>query len=363
MALIKHYLISKCCQLVFGSYLQLLGVEGALGPAYIVLALGVQFMTMNPTELAAFKERIEGENKLWLLVGKNLDYCSKFQVIEFVSDEGKRVVCVKKWSVGEGSTVAEWRKSPFLGGSQLDPGGTVPVVLIDNPNGRNGDHAFVEVLIKNCSRKLAAVGACRIVCVRCGLNDDSHAIHLVSASDPSRALLDIITPVRTEAFVSTMSRSRALYAPPTRAQHSSTVKMLRKLSEIGSEALVHQKKNKNSLTNSQTQSVSRHAAATDDKAVAFVIDVLKHTIGERYGVCQSGNDVPITPMQRATATLISDPDGVQGRDAMAYLTPRVGAAHVDVLKGFGRELAQNENEILALAPAASGSRPSKRHRA
>ena len=38
-----------------------------------------------------------------------------------------------------------------------------------------------------------------------------------------------------------------------------------------------------------------------------------------------------------------------GRDAIAYLTPRVGAKHVADLKAFGRELAQRKNEILALA--------------
>ncbi len=65
MALLESYYIAKCCYYVFGSYLQGPLVKGELGGVYAVIALGTQFMTMNQQELAAFKERVEGEGKLW----------------------------------------------------------------------------------------------------------------------------------------------------------------------------------------------------------------------------------------------------------------------------------------------------------
>ena len=148
--------------------------------------------------------------------------------------------------------------------------------------------------------------------------------------------------------------------------------MLRKLIEIGAEALVHQKKDENSRKHRETRALEAHAAATSDKAVLFARDVVSKTIKDEYGVCQSGatkegtgNVLPLTDMQRATATLISDPDGVAGRNAIAYLTPRVGAKHVADLQAFGRELAQRKDEILALAAKAaapSGSTGRKRRR-
>ena len=160
MALLESYYIAKCCYLVFGSYLQSPLMMGELGAVYAVIALGTQFMTMNPQELAAFKAEVEGAHKIWLPAGKDLEHCNKFEVLEFVTDEGDTAVCVKK-TRGEGSSVTAWRKSSFLGGSQLDPSESVRVVQIDNST---GEHGFVEVVIKNCSRKLAAVEALPIVC-------------------------------------------------------------------------------------------------------------------------------------------------------------------------------------------------------
>ena len=70
MALLKDYEVAKCCYEVFGSYTQNILMDGELGAAYVALALGVQFVTMNKQELADFKERVERERKLWL--GVNL---------------------------------------------------------------------------------------------------------------------------------------------------------------------------------------------------------------------------------------------------------------------------------------------------
>ena len=55
MALLESYYIAKCCYYVFGSYLQGPLVEGELGAVYAVIALGTQFMTMNPQEFASSK--------------------------------------------------------------------------------------------------------------------------------------------------------------------------------------------------------------------------------------------------------------------------------------------------------------------
>ena len=360
MALLESYYIAKCCYYVFGSYLQGPLVKGELGGVYAVIALGTQFMTMNKQELAAFKQRVEGEGKLWEQEGKLENY-SKFQAIEFVSDKGITVVCTKSWN-GEGSSVVEWRNSSFLGGTQLDPDRTVPVVQID---GSGGEHGFAKVLIKHCSKKLAAVEAHQIVCVRSGLNDLASSVHLLSVSEPSRALLDILKPVRAEVFLSASTRSHARYAPPTLEQHTSTGQMLRKLIEIGSEALVHQKKDGNAPTNSATGALAHTAEECSDRAFAFVKAVLEGTVdnGETFSPCQFVTPTPLTEMQEATALVISKPGGAA--KAVAYLTPRVGAKHVADLKAFGRELAQRKNEILALAAKAaapSGSTGRKRRR-
>ena len=335
-------------------------MKGELGAVYAVIALGSQFMTMNPTEVAAFKQRVEGEGKLWEPVGASEGY-NKFQVLEFESDGGDTVVCVKT-TKGERSSVDVWRASTFLGGQQLDPDGTVPVVSID---GSEGDHAFAKVLIKYCSRKLAAVEALPIFCVRSGLNDDAHSIHSLSASDPSRALLDIIKPVRTEVFLSTMTRSVARYAPPTLKQHTFTIETITNLVKIGSEALVHQKKDGNSPTNSETRALAHTADECSSRAFAFVTAVLEGTVGDggTYSPCQFVTRTPLTEMQKMTALVISKPCGAA--DAVAYLTPRVGAKHVADLKAFGKELARRKNEILELAAKAavpSGSKGPKRRR-
>ena len=68
-------------------------------------------------------------------------------------------------------------------------------------------------------------------------------------------------------------------------------------------------------------------------------------------------------MQKMTALVISKPCGAA--DAVAYLTPRVGAKHVADLKAFGKELARRKNEILELAVKAappSGSDSKRRRR-
>ena len=361
MALLESYYIAKCCYYVFGSYLQGPLVKGELGALYAVIALGTQFVVMNPQELAAFKERIDGEDKLWLPVGKDLDHCNKFQVLEFVTDAGDTVVCVKK-DKGEKSSVAEWRASTFLGGLQLDPDRTVPVVSIDSPH---GEHAFVDFLIKHCSRKLALVEPLPIVCARSGLNDDALSIHSLSASDPSRSLLDIIKPVRPEVFVCSRTRSRARYPPPTLKQHTSTIETITNLIKIGAKDLVHQGKDKNSEKHSEPRAGAAQAEECSRRAFAFVTAVLEGTVGDggTYSPCQFVTPTPLTEMQEATALVISKPGGAA--KAVAYLTPRVGAKHVADLKAFGKELAQRKNEILALAAKAaapSGSRPSKKQR-
>ena len=283
MALLEMYYIAKCCYLVFGSYLQGPLVKGELGAVFAAIALGTQFVTMNKQELAAFKQRVEGEGKLWERVGAFEGY-NKYQVLECESDAGDTVVCVKATKGGR-SSVDAWRASMFLGGQQLDPDGTVPVVSIDGPN---GEHPFVEVLIKHCSRKLAAVEALLIVCMRSGLNDLASSFHYLSASDPSQELRDIVKLVRTEAFVSARTRSRARYEPPTPVQHASTVKMLRKLIEIGSEALVHQKKDGNSDFNQETEALAHTADECSSRAFAFVKAVLEGTVdnGETFSPCQ-----------------------------------------------------------------------------
>ena len=96
---------------------------------------------------------------------------------------------------------------------------------------------------------------------------------------------------------------------------------------------------------------------TNEKAVIFACDVVRGTIKDEYGVCSAGatvegagNTTPLTFMQKMKATLLSDPEN---KEAIAYLTPRVGKAHVDVLKAFGLELAKKKDEIIQLAAAAS----------
>ena len=135
--------------------------------------------------------------------------------------------------------------------------------------------------------------------------------------------------------------------------------------EIGSEALVHQKKDRNSQTNSETGARAHTADECSSRAFAFVKAVLEGTVdnGETFSPCQFITPTPITEMQKMTALVISKPGGAA--KAVAYLTPRVGAKHVADLKAFGKELAQRKNEILALAAKAaapSGSRPSKKQR-
>ena len=108
---------------------------------------------------------------------------------------------------------------------------------------------------------------------------------------------------------------------------------------------------------------------TNEKAVIFACDVVRGTIKDEYGVCSAGatvegagNTTPLTFMQKMKATLLSDPEN---KEAIAYLTPRVGAKHVADLKAFGKELAQRKNEILALAAKAaapSGSDSKRRRR-
>ena len=125
-------------------------------------------------------------------------------------------------------------------------------------------------------------------------------------------------------------------------------------------------KNLNSKNNVGDYYFLKNAAATDEKAVAFACDVVRGTIKAEYGVCQqgatvegAGNVFPLTPMQEMKAKLLSDPSS---EEAIAYLTPRVGADHVEKLKACGRLLKKNKDVVLALAPAASGSRASKKPR-
>jgi len=363
MALLENYHLAKCCYLVFGSYLQLIGMKGELGPAYAALSLGLEFVTKNPQELVALKERVEGEGKLWEPVGV-LEGYNKFQLLELVDDKGGHVVCVKIWK-GEGSSVAAWRKSGFLGGLQLDPSESVRVVQIDGPT---GEHAFVDVLIKHSPRKLAklaALGAFPIVSLRSGLADDGSSFHSFSEPNPPQALLDIVVVKSTEVFLSSKSRSRCLYPPPTRAQHTSTIETITNLDKLGCGDLVHQKKDQNSKTHFLTRAGEYQAEECSNRAVAFVTAVLDGTVGDggTYNVCQFVAAKPLTPMQEATALVISKPGGAA--KAVAYLTPRVGAKHVADLQAFGRELAQRKNEILALAAKAaapSGSTDRKRRR-
>jgi len=129
--------------------------------------------------------------------------------------------------------------------------------------------------------------------------------------------------------------------------------MLKGHVEIGSEALVHQKKDATYKFNQKTAVLAQTVDECSSRAFAFVKAVLEGTVdnGETFSPCQFTKPVPLTEIQEATALVISKPGGAA--DAVAYLTPRVGKAHVDVLKAFGLELANKKDEILELAAAAS----------
>ena len=371
MALIQDWRVARLNMYLFGSYLQLPGARGAIGGACAVVAMGTVKMQMNASDFERFKEDIKGARGEVIEVQSTYFQSPgqrwTFEVLKVSDDSNTKVTFVKR-HVDLSRCRAAWldSKDPFGGMQLLAPEEPFCYVTIDSPGGV--EHPFIEPLIARCSTKLGAVGSFLAVNLDSGLNNTGTSFSYVPQPSACPALLAIIDNPH-EAFVTACGRSRVIFEPPTELQHASTLKLLAGLKREDTVALVHQKKNGNSKLNSETGALSQHAEATNEKAVVLACDVVSKTIKDEYGICQSGataegtgNVFPLTPMQRATATLISDPDGAPGRDAIAYLKPRVGAAHVDVLQKFGRELAADKDKILALAAPSATARSKRRRR-
>ena len=111
------------------------------------------------------------------------------------------------------------------------------------------------------------------------------------------------------------------YAPPTPAQHTSTIETITNLIKIGAKPLVHQEKDGNSRKHSETRAGASQAEECSNRAFAFVKAVLEGTVdnGETFPR-QFVTPTPPTEMQKMTALVISKPDGAA--EPSAYLTPR-----------------------------------------
>ena len=85
------------------------------------------------------------------------------------------------------------------------------------------------------------------------------------------------------------------HAPPTPAQHASTIETITNLIAIGSGDLVHQKKDGNSPKHRETRAGKSQAEECSSRAFAFVKAVLEGTVdnGETFSPCQF-----ITPKSR-----------------------------------------------------------------
>jgi hypothetical protein len=340
---------------------------GFVGPAPGVVAFGIVRETWTLEGLETFEAGVRSRKGRVARV-LSFDYAEanpgtvvNYEVLVVSDDKNKEVAFVKIW-YGEPDTVVRYRdsKAPLGGLKLIGRKELVSFVTLEN---QGKEHPFIEHVIACCPTKLDALSAFPAICVESGLNNTSRAVHYLSKPVACPAL-EAILRAPQEAFVAASGRNLVIYHPPTLAQHTSTLALLDAHAENGTLAHVHHQKNQNSQTNSDPGAFSRQAKMTDEKAVLFACDVVRGTIKNEYGVCQNGVTAEgkgaaltsLTPMQKMKAALLSAPDN---KEAIAYLTPRVGAAHVDVLQKFGRELAQSENEILALAPAASPSASKK----
>ena len=334
--------------------------RGIIGPAVAVVAFGTVQKEFTKVALEEYEADIvskNGEVKRVDSIFFNSDGQRRtFEVLELLDDDDRKVVLVKSYK-GESPTIRRWRDSSDpLGGKKLDPENEVVVVQLDCPQ---GEHPFIKFVISNCSAKLEAVDEVSTTCVDGGLNRTGNSMHELQLPADCSALKAII-PNPHEAFVAATSRSYVIYNPPTQEQHASTLKTIDGHVRRGTTALIHHQKNSNSPNNQNLWFFKNQAVVTDAKAVIFACDVLRGTIKEEYGVCSAGatvegagNLTSLTPMQKMKAALLSDP---KNKEAIAYLKPRVGAVHVEKLQACGRALKENENEILALAPAASASK-------
>ena len=364
VAQIENFHVACCVMLVFGSYTQLPMARGTVGPAPAVVAFGTRREKWDLEELKAFEAGIKSQKGR---VKRVLSFAiaeswparkNEYEVLVFLDDENNKVALVKICPK-EAPTVDRYCESwaPIGGKKLIDDGEKVPFVTIENVG---KEHAFIEHVIECCSAKLDALPAFPAVCVEGGLNNTSRAFHYLSKPVNCPAL-EAILRAPQEVFIAASGRNLVIYEPPTLAQHTSTLKLIADHERDGTLALVHHQKNEeNSKVNSKTWPFSRQAEMTDDKAVCFARDVLSGTLEEEYGVCQngvsvagSGKKIPLTPMQKMKAMLLSDP---KNKEAIAYLKPRVGSVHVEKLQDFGRALKENEKEILALVPAASASK-------
>jgi hypothetical protein len=336
---------------------------GIIGPAPAVLAFGIVRETWDLAQLKAFEASVESQGGEVKRVqsfdtferspGTVLDV----EVLEVRDDDDKKVVFVKK-KRRESSTIHNYRDSKGpLGGLKLI--GRKDLVSFVTIEYGGEEHPFIKPVIRCCSRKLAALSACPAICVDAGLNNTSRSLHYLSKPVNCPAL-EAILRAPQEVFVAASGRNLIIYPPTTEAQHEATLELIATHVQNDTVALVHHQKNENAPVNSRSDSFADCAKKTSDRAFEFVRDVLNKTldVGNVYGPCQFASPTPLTEMQRMKALLISEPRGAA--EAVAYLTPRVGKAHVDVLKAFGLELKEKENEILALAQAASSSASKKR---
>lgn len=330
--------------------------RGFVGPAPAVVAVGTVRRKWDLEQLKAFEAGIKSQKgdvkRVQSFVSAEAWPARKneYEVLVFLDDKDKKVAFVKRCKALSPTVVNYCESDAPVGGLKLvGRGESVPFVTIDYTG---GEHPFIELLIECCPTKLDALPAFPAICVDCGLNKTGVSVQYVPKPTDCPSLFAIV-PDPQEVFVVATGRGIVTYYPPTLEQHTSTLKLIDTHVEAGTTDLLQHKKNENAGQNLRDDSFADCAKKTSDRALEFVRDVLNGTLDEDnvYGPCQFASPTPLTEMQRMKALLISEPGGAA--EAVAYLTPRVGKAHVDVLKAFGLELAKKKDEILELAAAAS----------
>ena len=327
---------------------------GTVGSAIAVVLMGVVRKKWTLAELKNFEAETEKEGgKVFIEGGTNFtspNHHLTFEVLRVLDDDNKKKVFVKVMHHGESSTIVEYRNSGDpLGGKKLI-GSDEEVSFMTIDNAAAGEHAFIKLVIKHCSSKLADVDPVKIICLDSGLNRSGTSVFLAQRPTDCAALERIISNVGDAFFVAS-SRNLVTFDPPTEGQHTATLKLIAGHAKNGTTAFVHHQRDQDVKAGSYEYIFEDCAKKTSDRAFDFIKDVVDGTVGQNvYGVCQFASPVPLTPMQKMKATLLSDPDD---KEAIAYLMPRVGADHVEKLKACGRAVKDNKSVLLALAAAAS----------